>query len=110
MKSSLHWLISAFWIVGSIPLYDHKLFLEPNGRSVWQILTNPEGASNQPKMVKRHIYRRYNIKGQKYLPRIPSKLFVHTYYQSTGAYTHHGTDVNLDGLYLIASSLSTAAE
>ena len=73
----LHWLIGAFWLVGSIPLYAHKLLSEPNGRSVWQIITNPEGASNQPKRAKRNIYRRYNIKGQKYLPWLPSELFVH---------------------------------
>ena len=37
-------------------------------------------------------------------------LFVHSCYQSTGAYTHHDTDVNLDWVYSIASSSSTAAE
>ena len=37
-------------------------------------------------------------------------MFVHSCYESTGAYTHHDTDVNLYGLYSIASSLLTAAE
>ena len=74
----LHWLIGEFWLVGSIPLYAHKLLSEPNGRSVWQIINNPEGAYNHPKRVKQHIYRCYNIKKHKYLPRIPSKLFVHS--------------------------------
>ena len=95
----LRWLIDAFWIVGSIPLYAQMLLLEPNGRSIWQIITNPDGVSNHPKRVKRHIYRRYNIKGQKYLPQLPSKLLFHSCYKSTGAYTHHDIDVNLDGLY-----------
>ena len=39
----LCWLIGAFWIVGSIPLYAHKLLSEPNFRSVCKIITNPEG-------------------------------------------------------------------
>ena len=105
----LHWLIGTFWLVGSIPVHAQKLLSEQNGISVWKIITNPEGASNQPKRVKRHIYLRYNIKGRKYLPRIPSKLFVHSCYQSTGAYTHRDTDVNLDGLYSIASSSWTTS-
>ena len=105
-----HWLIGAFWLFGSITLYAHKLLLEPNGRSVCQIITNPEGSYNQPKRVKQHIHFRYDIKGRKYLPRLPSKFFFHSCYQSTGAYTHHEIDVNLDGLYLIASSSPTAAE
>ena len=94
----LNWLIVTFWLVGSIPLYTHKLLSEPNGRSVWQIITNPKGASNHPKRVKQHIYLRYNIKGRKYLPRLPSNLFVISCYQYTGAYTCHNTDVNFDGL------------
>ena len=106
----LHWLIGAFWIFGSIPLYAHKLLSETNGRSVWQILTNTEGASNEPKRFKQHIYFRYSIKGRKYLPWLPSKLFVHSCYQNAGAYTHQDTDINLDGLYSIASSPSTVAE
>ena len=104
----LHWQIGAFWIVGSIPFFSKKLPSEPNGRSVWKMITNPEGACDQQKMVKQHIYCRHNIKGWKYLPWLPSKLFVHSCYQSIGAYTHHDTDVNLYGLYSIASSLSTA--
>ena len=110
IMAALNWLIGAFWIVGSIHLYAHKLLLEPNGRSVWQIITNPDGAFNQPKRVKQHFFCRYNIKGRKYLPRLPSKFFVHSCYQSTGTYTHYDTDVNLDGLYSIASYSSTAAE
>ena len=106
----MHWLIGTFWIVGSIPLYAQKLLLEPNVRPVWQIITNPEGSSNQPNRVKRHIYHRYNIKGRNYLPWIPLKLFVHSCYKSTGAYTNHETDINLDGLYSNASSLLTASE
>ena len=98
----LHWIIGAFWIVGLTTLYSHKLLSEPNGRSVWQIFTDPSGASNQSKRYKRHIYRRYNIKGRKYLPWIPSKLFVYSYYQSTGDYTHRDTDFNVDGLYSIS--------
>ena len=54
----LKWLVGAFWLVGSIPLHAHKLLSEPNGGSVWQIITNPEGASNQKKWVKRYIYCR----------------------------------------------------
>ena len=30
----MNWLIGAFWLVGSITLYAHKLLSEPNGRSV----------------------------------------------------------------------------
>ena len=41
---------------------------------------------------------------------LPSKLFFHSCYQYTGAYTHHDTDVNLDGLYSISSSSLTASE
>ena len=106
----LQYLIGAFWIVDSIPLYAQKLLSESNGKSVWKIITNTEGASNQPKRVKKHIYRRYNIKGQKYLPLLPSKLFVHSCYQSTVAYTYHDIYINLNWLYSIASSLSLAAE
>ena len=64
----LYWIIGAFWTVSSITLYDHKILSEPYDRSVWQIITNPEGAFNQPKRVKQHIYCSYDIKGQKYFP------------------------------------------
>ena len=106
----MHWLIGEFWVVGSILFYTYKLLSEPNVRSVWQIIINSEGASKQPKRVKRHVYRRYNIKGRIFLPRLPLKLFVHSCYQSTGAYTYHDIDINLDELYSIASSSSTSAE
>ena len=106
----LHRLTGAFWIVGSIPLYSQKLLLGRNGRSVWQIITNHKGASNQPRRVKRHIYFCCNIKGRRYLPWLLSNLFVNSCYQYTGAYTHHDTNVNLDGIYSIASYSSTAAE
>ena len=106
----LHWLIGAFRIFGAIPLYAHKLLSKPNGTSVWKIITNPQVAFNQPKRVKRHIYRHYNMKGCKYFHQLPSKLFVHSCYQSIGTYTHHDTEVNLDGIYSIASYFSTAVQ
>ena len=81
LMGDLHWLIVTFWIVGSILLYAHKLLSEPNGKSVWQIITNHDVASNQKKSFKRHIYRRYNINGCKYLPRLSSNCFVHSCYQ-----------------------------
>ena len=37
----LHRPIGAFWTVGLIPLYAHKLLSETNVRSVWQIFTHP---------------------------------------------------------------------
>ena len=41
IMDALHWLIGSFWLVGSIPLYAHKLLSETNVRSVWQIFTHP---------------------------------------------------------------------
>ena len=75
IMDALNWLIGSFWLVGSIPLYAHKLLSEKNVRSVWQIFTHPVWASNQPNRVKQHIYHRHNIIGRNYLTRIPSKFF-----------------------------------
>ena len=80
----------------SIPLFFWNLLQDEDGRSIREILCNPryENSEKGPKYARsqRSKHRKFRKRRSKYLSRLPEDCYVHSCYQTKGAFKHVEVD------------------
>ena len=88
-----------------------SLWSDPNGRSFYQIMTNPRYASSDgfkdrgPQAVSRATKRNFIAKGKLKIKPISTRMHCYSFYQVDGAYAHVGQKTNAS----IAEAIQSAS-